>query len=632
MLAVIVVVPAVVYSQPRMQVGNIEQRASGTCGVNVAGVAGPVTIICPGFNPRQMAEMNRGLRNLNLAIEARLAAAEKWKEQYVDLANQLAAARINEGLKRKALLLLQEGKLEQAALMLEDLAAQQDDEVASTHFTCANAYDLGFRPDKALPHYEKAYQLRSDVFAHAHTYATALIRMNLWQQADPVVTKALTIARRSVQADRGKYLADLAQALQTAGVIYKFTYRVDDAQRASIESLMHHRELFKAEPRKYGTELAMALNNLGSLVGANSEVKPAEDMLAESVAILRTTRDGSPLRELHLSGALMNLGKVYLIGNRDNKAEEALTEAFNVHKTLSTTSIEFMPGYAAVQMNLANLYSLTNRSEKAYAHVQDAVLTCEKLVTRNRAIHLPLLAEAYKVQAAIQERNKEWDRAASTYESALSITRELAKEQQSRFEPQIAELLGSQSRMWRVSGNSEQARRAADERIGIYRQLVKTNRGFVTMLAKALVDSGALYHSLSSTDSAVAAFSEAVTLYEEGVRINPRFRAEHVQAVENLANIYGASGRVAESVPVFVRAVALRKQLLDGTVEPLQNLLNTLTSLAIAYRMAALADERSKTCSVISEVYTEIAAKGAVHQRDARANFACSSGPSSDAR
>src|SRR5579859_5711100 len=120
----------IVYSQQH-SIQSIDQRTSGACSPNTAGVQGSVTITinCPGVPPAAMEYFNQELaskRRELKKLEDQLQAAEVWRTKYTELTASLAMAGVNNALSQRADELIKSGRIDEAGRVLDELLKQQE--------------------------------------------------------------------------------------------------------------------------------------------------------------------------------------------------------------------------------------------------------------------------------------------------------------------------------------------------------------------------------------------------------------------------------------------------------------------------------------------------------------------------
>ncbi len=207
----------------QISTGSVAQTA--TCAV--AAVTGNVTLNCPGLDPAVVRILNEQfkarLNDRDLRVEQLTKEVNDWKDKFVALTTRLADAGVNDSQRRKAEDLLKAGKLEEAGRVLDEVLAggeKEIDEVAKDHFERATLYELQFQPLQALPHYEKAYNYRSDNPDYGRAYAELLYKQRDFVKAESVYQEVLPAYRELAKANPQAYLPNVARTLNNLGNLY----------------------------------------------------------------------------------------------------------------------------------------------------------------------------------------------------------------------------------------------------------------------------------------------------------------------------------------------------------------------------------------------------------------------------
>src|SRR5712664_884793 len=116
---------------------SIEQKSLGPCSVNVAGIQGnsTITVNCPGVDPKTMKFFNdamagksRVARNLSEKLREALKEAETWRSKYIRLRERLSEVGIKSELSERAKDLIENGKLDEAGAVLDQVLAEEEKE------------------------------------------------------------------------------------------------------------------------------------------------------------------------------------------------------------------------------------------------------------------------------------------------------------------------------------------------------------------------------------------------------------------------------------------------------------------------------------------------------------------------
>jgi tetratricopeptide (TPR) repeat protein len=252
MIVIWLVVLSVFVLQVRIAIGQTTtQTTTGPCSPALSQVGGNVTINCQGLDEQVLRQLNEFLdkkftadqKNVDrlhelldkkdVELQAKISEAEAWAQKYRELEQRLATEGQDSVLAQQAQALIQAGKLDEARVLLERLVNAEEkgvEQVAAHQFNLAEVYALQFQPDKALPHYEKAYRFQPDNTTYAYRYAMALQEQHDFQTAEPIYTKNLAVLRTKAQANPDVYLPEVATTLNNLGRLYSNMRRFIDSR------------------------------------------------------------------------------------------------------------------------------------------------------------------------------------------------------------------------------------------------------------------------------------------------------------------------------------------------------------------------------------------------------------------
>jgi tetratricopeptide (TPR) repeat protein len=414
----------------QLSVGSVKQN--GQC--TVAGVIGNVTVNCPGVPAAAIKalenQFNARLKDRELKTDEIMKEANEWKDKYQDLTLRLADTAVSDGLKRKAEELLKDGKLDEAGRVLdEELAGEekQVDQIARNHFDRAQLFELQFRPLQALPHYEKAWNYRSNDSNYGQAYAMLLAKQRDYAKAEPVFEKVLQIRRELAKAKPQAYLPDVAETLNDLGVLYLDTQRLKEAADAYTEALQIRRELAKANPEAYLPDIAQTLNNLGILYNETQRLKESADAYTEALQIRRELAKANPQAYLpDVAETLNDLGVLYRDTQRLKEAADANTEALQSYRELAKANPQaYLPDVAQTLNNLGVLYRDTQRLKEAADAYTEALQIRRELAKANPQVYLPDVAQTLNNLGVLYKAAGRDSEAAEACSEAAAIVEEV---------------------------------------------------------------------------------------------------------------------------------------------------------------------------------------------------------------
>jgi tetratricopeptide (TPR) repeat protein len=158
----------------------------------------------------------------------------------------------------------------------------------------------------------------------------------------------------------------------------------------------------------------------------------------------------------------------------------------------------------------------------------------------------------------------QWNRTSTTdpvqgYLEGLRIYRELGKTNPG-YLPYVADSLFELG-IYDASHDREKAKQFYEEALEIYRHLAKGNSAkYLARVAKILIRLGDLYGLTQRPKKAEEAYQEALTIYRELVAGSPDYLIFVSSALNQLARLYKAAGRVRDSADASEEALKIRQE------------------------------------------------------------------------
>jgi len=333
---------------------------------------------CIGVDPMALQRLNAELSQKNLQLADTIREADEWAARMLcsrHSSTRRATTALSRDRRRNT---CARGKLEKAGTVLDQILGVEEpnvDLVAVHQYNRAQLYELQFRPQDALPHFEKAYQYRSGDVQFGLGYAGALIQESNFQRAEPVLSATLTRARELEKTNPAAYRPYTAGTLNNVANLYSRIQRLKEAEAAYQEALQIWRELANTNPAAYRSDIAMTLDALGSLYRDTQRPKEAEAAYLETLDIDRQLAQANPAAyQPRLSETLNNLAVLYKRTQRLHQAETAYQEALGIDRQLAKENPAAYQDHVALALNnLGNLYRVERRPEEAYAAYLEAL-------------------------------------------------------------------------------------------------------------------------------------------------------------------------------------------------------------------------------------------------------------------
>jgi len=275
----------------------------------------------------------------------------------------------------------------------------------------------------------------------------------------------------------------VATTLNNLGGLYKDTQRMKEAEASVQEALTIQRDLAKANPQAYLSDVAMTLNNLGNLYSDTQRLKEGEASLQEALTTYRDLAKANPQAYLpDVAMTLNNLGALYSDTQRLKEAEVNYQEALTTYRDLAkanpqaylsdvATPLNTLYGHVDIDSRLIlTIYGkLAKANPQIYRYDLDDTLL--KIVAlyfqqgRRGYVATPLNTLGSRRDT---QRFKEEE---ASYQKALTIFRDLDKTNPQVYRKDLADTLGKMALLYFEQDKKVEARRYFDESIPIYREL-----------------------------------------------------------------------------------------------------------------------------------------------------------------
>jgi len=201
--------------------------------------------------------------------------------------------------------------------------------------------------------------------------------------------------------------------------------------------------------------------------------------------------------------------------------------------------------------------------------------------------HRPELAASLTSLAVRLYQAGRYDEALRAGQASVRLYRELAGTERSRFRPELAAGLINLG-VWLSSlGRTAEAVPPTREAASIFRELTAAGAGrYRPDLATALTNLGIWHSGQGQIEEALAGQQEAVAIFRELAAADPgRYRADLATSLTNLGIWFSRAGRPDDAVPVEQEAVMLRRELAAADPDRYRaELATSLTNLAVTFR------------------------------------------------
>ena len=333
---------------------------------------------------------------------------------------------------------------------------------------------------KAVKIYEKAFYYilnKEEKALVLNNLANLQSDRNEYDKAEASYQEALEIYKELAKANPQTYLSDVAMTLNNLAVLQSDRNEYDKAEASYQEALEIRRQLAKANPQTYLSDVAATLNNLVVLQRARNEYDKAEASCQEALEIRRQLAKANPQTYLSdVAATLNNLAILQRDRNEYDKAEASYEEALEIRRQLAKANPQtYLSDVAMTLNNLANLQSDRNEYDKAEASYEEALEIRRQLAKANPQTYLSDVAATLNNLAILQRDRNEYDKAEASYQEALEIYKELASANPQTYLSDVAMTLNNLAVLQCNRNEYDKAEASYQEALEIRRQLVKEN-------------------------------------------------------------------------------------------------------------------------------------------------------------
>ncbi|MFE2751220.1 tetratricopeptide repeat protein [Actinosynnema sp. NPDC059335] len=263
---------------------------------------------------------------------------------------------------------------------------------------------------------------RVDLAKVTHHHAVRLFDAGRPDEAARVTRLALARWREVAEADP-RYEAEFARTLAALADLLSGQGRRDEAVPVVEESIGVLRRLARANPRDFEPELAGALGGLSALLGALERDADAVRAAEEAVLVRRRiARDGDPHAVGHLAVALGDQVEVLRGPERLTAAEEAV----ELLRPLAVRHpVDHQVPYAVARSRLARLLLAAGREDEARRLVDEVLAVAPRLPHRPPVAHAATLASALRDLADSLAAHDHGHLALRAAEQVVGIRRDL---------------------------------------------------------------------------------------------------------------------------------------------------------------------------------------------------------------
>ena len=377
---------------------------------------------------------------------------------------------------------------------------------------------------------------------------TADFLTSIFEVSDPAEAQGREVtARELLDAGAARIQTELADQplvraslLETLGNVYRELSLFEEAKpllEASLALRMQHLGPRHPETATAQVAVAMLLQDLGDPEGA---LPLFEEALATRRALL-------PPDDPDIEESVAALAFLHETLSEPEKAEPLYREALALEQRAAP---EGSPLAAKGQVSLANFLRTQERYDEAEPLLRDAL-------AYQRA-HFdgphPDLASTLRSLASLLRDTERRDEADTLYQEAIAMRRALHGE----YHTEVGNLLNSYAQLLQDKGEYDHAMRVYDEVIDIFQHVY----------GKVHPSLAAVYNNIALVRYDIGDYARSEELYQACIDVQDELldpeNPNRSYPLYGLGQVYLKQHRSAEAVPLFRRALELRKRAFDA--------------------------------------------------------------------
>jgi len=209
--------------------------------------------------------------------------------------------------------------------------------------------------------------------------------------------------------------------------------------------------------------------------------------------------------------------------------------------------------------------------------------------------------------ASLLTTEHEYAKAEAVLSATVERARELAKKDK-QYDPGVAWILYSQANLFLEIQRFQAAEENYKESLSIFRELAKSDPSKYSMnVAYALNDLGILYQRTRRFDLSEASYREAISI-ERSLPDDARYRIFLAQSLNNLATVYTVTRRPDDALKAYEEAVSTLRDLVKKNPAAYEHdLAIALNSMAVGYQVTRRLKEAEQTAQESLEIQTRLA-------------------------
>ncbi len=502
------------------KVASQSQTTYGDCSPIINEVKGDVNIDCSGLPPKALVQLNKILKEQFSSLEKKIEEANKWKEKFDSLNNQLQISGMSDAMAEKARQFLEAGEFKKARHILDELALKEEKKLASIYYSRGLMHELEFNPLRALTEYKKASNLDPDKLDYVFSLAKVYYQQKQYKKAEENYEQVLFTYRNRAKSKPEDYNYPLAKALNNIAMVYRDTNRFKKAESHLLAALEIKKKL-QINGIEKKRIISNTLENLGKLYRAEKKIEEAKPQFEQSLKLRQflVTKNKKKFQPFVVA-SLVDLGITFQDDKQFEASEKKLKQALKENEEVENKLIS-SANRGQINNILGHLYIENKKNELAAKKFNQALEIYEEFYERNRAYGLEY-ASTLRNLGLLHQVLKQYEKSVAYYKQSLEIYRNLAEKNFPAFGNYLASTLTTLSLLYQEQGKLEPAVENYQEALSIFKQLKEINPTvFTSKVITTLTAMLEVYEKLDRVDAVNKTYDETLGLLRTEIKTNP---------------------------------------------------------------------------------------------------------------
>ena len=223
----------------------------------------------------------------------------------------------------------------------------------------------------------------------------------------------------------------------------------------------------------------------------------------------------------------------------------------------------------------------------------------------------PTIEHHFKYAHLLQSLN-DFKKAKTLYEKVLQELRELSKQNQEAYKPNVAMTLNNLGNLLSATNELKQAQAHYEEALEIHRELAKQNpEAYKPDVAMTLNNLGTLFSDTNKLKQAQAHYEEALKIRRELAKRNPEaYKPDVAMTLNNLGALLYATNDLKQAQSHYEEALKLYQDLAKQNPEAYNSYVAmTLNNLVILYLELKKKGDAEKAYQGVHDIYQKLAGR-----------------------